>query len=57
MSSLNSTVESGEGKELIRFEMIPDASVITGPVLLRMTADKGVRDADINGTVDGYNGQ
>ena len=57
MSSLNSTVESGEGKELIRFEMIPDASVITGPVLLRMTADGGVSNADINGTVEGYNGQ
>lgn len=57
MSSLNSTVESGEGKELIRFEMIPDASVITGPVLLRMTADGGVYNADINGTVEGYNGQ
>ena len=57
MSSLNSTVESGEGKELIRFEMIPDASVITGPVLLRMTADGGVHNADINGTVEGYNGQ
>ena len=57
MSSLNSTVESGEGKELIRFEMIPDASVITGPVLLRMTADGGVYNADINGAVEGYNGQ
>ena len=57
MSSLNSAVESDEGKELIRFEMIPDASVITGPVLLRMTADGGVSNADINGTVEGYNGQ
>lgn len=57
MSSLNSTVEPDEGKELIRFEMIPDASVITGPVLLRMTADGGVYNADINGAVEGYNGQ
>lgn len=57
MSSLNSNVEPDEGKELIRFEMIPDASVITGPVLLRMTADGGVYGADINGTVEGYNGQ
>ncbi len=57
MSSLNSTVEPDEGKELIRFEMIPDASVITGPVLLRMTADGGVYNADINLAVEGYNGQ
>ena len=57
MSSLNSKVEPEEGKELIRFEMIPDASVITGPVLLRMTADGGVYNADINGAVEGYNGQ
>ena len=57
MSSLNSNVEPGDGKELIRFEIVPDASVITGPVLLRMTANGGVYNADINVAVEGYNGQ
>ena len=30
MSSLNSNVEPGDGKELIRFEIVPDASIING---------------------------
>ena len=40
-----------------RLRTLQNAYVTTGPVLLRMTADGGVYNADINGAVEGYNGQ
>ena len=41
------------GKQMNQLITLGDLS----PVLLRMTADRGVYNADINGAVEGYNGQ